>query len=154
MDPTKGSWKEHKLIVRKMYYALERLRIELFLKQGGAENCDGDLWIIQERYESFCLELEKSKCSISRMCAIFMKVIQNWLICEESISVGDWAVLEVYGCDWIEFWASTGKHQYLLESKRRMEAIYGLSWMDLEYHRMGRLPRLNEERKTMTMDNL
>ena len=139
-----------------MYYALERLRIESFYKEGGAEQTGGNLWSIQEKYKSFCLELEKSRCAKSRMCAIFMKVIQHWLICEDAItiSIGDWAVLEVLGCDWIDFWASTGKHLYLLESKRRMEVLYNLNWMDLEHHRMGRLVRMSEGQKLRTMDHL
>eukprot|EP00956_Cyclotella_meneghiniana_P000542 scaffold602_cov23-Cyclotella_meneghiniana.AAC.2 len=154
MDPTKGSWKEHKLILRKMTYALEKLRIETFLAQGYDDECDGDLYVMQEKYKDFCLSMEKASGSKTRMCAIFMKVLEHWLICEDAIGIGDWAVLEVLGCDWIEFWAASGKHQYLLETKRRIEALYRLGWLDLEFHRMGRGVRMSEGRKFITYDHL
>jgi hypothetical protein len=37
-DPTKGSWKEHKVIVRKMYLALMRVRMEPFMIDVGGMN--------------------------------------------------------------------------------------------------------------------
>jgi hypothetical protein len=161
-DPTKGSWKEHKVIVRKMYLVLMRVRMERFMIDVGheflktsADRAEDDvMWDLQKKYDEFCVEMEHCKCSKTRYCAIFMKLTDCWLPCDDSVGVGDWALLEVYGCDWLDLWCATGKHQYLLETKRRTEALYSLPWPILEYHRAGRLLRTNKGRKYTTHDDL
>ena len=79
MDPTKGAWKEHKAIVRKIYHALERLRIELYFEVKGPnimadfDNAEDALWHLQGQFKDYCDELEHAPCQITRMCALFMK---------------------------------------------------------------------------------
>jgi hypothetical protein len=83
-----------------------------------------------------------------------MKLVQFGLPCDVGVGVGDWSILKVYGCDWLDLWCASGKHQYLLETKRRTEALYSLPWPHLESHRMGRLVRTNKGRKLTTHDDL
>ena len=160
-DPTKGSWEKHETILEEIYYALERLRMELYLKQVGnklIEEFEGEsvielFWELQSSFKDFCIELESAKCQLTKMTALFMKYTSDWLICHRSVPVGDWAVNEVFGCKWISFWASTGKHAYLKETKRRNEALYSLPWDLLEYHRVSRFVRASDGSRCTSYDD-
>eukprot|EP00956_Cyclotella_meneghiniana_P023789 scaffold46927_cov56-Cyclotella_meneghiniana.AAC.3 len=161
MDPTKGAWKEHKALLRKIYHAVERVRIEAFFESEGpdvigeTDNAVNCIWGLQSKFNEFCNSLEHSPCQISRMCALFMKITKTWLLCDTAVSPGDWALLEVFGCDWIDIWASVGKYQYTLETKRRIEVLYRLlSWPELEFHRNGRFVRTKDGRDNITYDHM
>ena len=91
-----------------------------------AQSCIDFVWDIQEKYEQFCLSWESgdNKCEVSRVLAILMKHLTRWHACKEGVKVGNYNLLGVEGCDWIEFWAAkaVGKFNYLLETKRCIEA--------------------------------
>ena len=98
---------------------------------------------LQEVFDEFVTRSESAKCEPTRMVALFMKYIERWILCRDSVRIGDGLILEVEGCDWLPFWAGTGsKPQYLLETKRRLEQMNKLENWELEYMRMGRFVRL------------
>ena len=160
-DPTKGSWKEHEHLTKKIYFALQRIRLEEFLTLHGLTTIsDMDLddedvfWNLQLKYKEYSENLEKSVCMKTRVVALFMKYVEDWLMCVDGVKVSDWALLEVLGCDWITMWSAVGKPQYLLEAKRRMEQMYGeLTPQDLEYLRMNRFFRMSEGGNTIAHDD-
>ena len=164
-DPTKGSWKEHEWIVLKMLWALESLRLEAFVSssyfptewEGQFDddvNAEEMLWILQDCYNEYCLSLEKCKCKVTRSCVFFMKYVSQWRVCTTGVGIGDWALLEVLGNDWLLGWAAMKKPQYELECKRRMESLYTLKPQELEYHRVGRFPRMYSGGRCMSWDDV
>ena len=160
-DPTKGIWVHHERLVMKMIYALERIRMEEFVRQrddglnifrSGMDN-DKVCWQLQCEYQDYCDKLLHSTCEKTLAAANFLKLAHMWLMCKESVSVGDWATLEVQGNDWLKYWAAMSKKQYKLETIRRVEQIYKLKPDELEYLRMGRFVRFDEDGGMTTHDD-
>ena len=161
-DPTKGIWVHHERLVLKMIHALERIRMEEFIRHrdnarnifssetDNAEVC----WRLQCEYQTYCEKLLQSSCEKTLAAANFLNLAQEWQMCKESVSAGDWATLEVLGNDWLLYWAAMGKKQYKLEVVRRMEQIYKLKADELEYLRIGRFVRLDEGSEMTTHDDM
>ena len=160
--PSKGSWSRHENMIMKIHIALEKLFMESFMLNVGNEiigSWDGDdlrglLWQLQIEMESYAEELEECDDEISRCFALLMKYTSDWIIASKSIAIGDWCVNEVIGCKWISIWAASKKHGYLLESKRRIEAVFTLPWHVLEYCQMGRFVRLWDGNRFISFDDL
>ena len=62
-DPTKGSWKQHEYIAMKIIFAIQRVRVDVFMERFGADiilsakefhvRADVVLWKLQASYDDF-----------------------------------------------------------------------------------------------------
>ena len=164
-DPTKGKWRDSEILTMKIYWALRRVRLEEFLRRFMARDdtkqlldmndkdpCD-IVWKLEKEYQSFCDSLETCACEKSRAAALFMKYTQDWLLCMEGVSLGDWATLEVQGHDWLARWFCVKKPQYREECQRRIEMMYALPAWLLEYIRMNRFIRMSNGARFISLDD-
>ena len=149
----------------KIYYAYQIVRSKYFMENyaedtvmeivNGTTNFVEGMWKLQLKYKEFTELLKTSKCEITRAVALFADLVDRWLLCRESVPIGDWCVLEVEGVDWICFWAAKaiGKPSYLLECKRRTELLNKMeSWL-LEYHRNNRFVKLTPDGRYISEDD-
>ena len=95
-----------------------------------------------DSYEECISLMERAPCEKTRLVSLYMNYVDRWHLCNDAVRIGDWAVLEVEGCDWLPFWAAIGKPQYNLEMKRRMEQCHDMTDKQLEYFRMNRFIQL------------
>ena len=165
LDPTKGSWKPHEVHATKMIYAARRVAVEAFTTQIGsqflenavAENdCDDEVfWLLGVKLEEYMTSLQNAKCEISRFVALYMLYTESWLRCTKGVRIGDWLLLEVECILWGAVWNALGKHNYELEWKRRIEAMYEkLKPVELEYKRRNNFVRMTEGGNFTTHDDL
>lgn len=160
-NPTKGSSKEHEYLTKKIYFSLQRVRLEEFMTLHGhaiidnSELDDEDVfWDLQQTCKEYSDSLEKATCVKTRVVVLFMKYAEDWPMCVDGVKVGAWSLLEVLGCDWITMWSTVGKPQCLLEAKRRTEQMHEqLTPQDLEYLRIGRFIRMSEGGNFISHDN-
>lgn len=118
-DPTKGSWKQHEYISMKLLYAIRHARMEFFMKLYGNDIIHGGvscgasvevvLWQLQESLDKFAVVTERAADEVTRFVALTAKYLESWLECRDSVKVGDPIFIDVEGCDWIPFWAASGK---------------------------------------------
>ena len=89
-------------------------------------------------------ESKQCLCEISKVTAFYMKYTTRWYACKEGVKVGDYNLLAIEGCDWIEFWAAkaVGKPNYLLETKRRIESTHNLEPWQREYKLLNQFFRM------------
>ena len=104
------------------------------------------MWIIARR-------LSRLNAKKTKMIALFMNYIDRWLLCHDAIRIGDWCVHEIEWADWVPFFAATGKPQYCLEGKHRLEATNALEYHELEYYWMGRFVCMTGGKAFMTHDD-
>ncbi len=156
-DPTKGTWRDHELIIIKMVSALKRLRFEIFLSvydyESNEESVPNWLWQLGGEYQSFCASLCQSKNENTRYVALFMDFVDRWDRCRDAVKIGDWATLEVEAIDWLPVWAALKKPLYLVETMRRMETMYGMTTDELEHYRMNRFFRMHANGNFMSYDD-
>ena len=161
-DPTKGKWRDSEVLTMKIYWSLRRIRLEEFLRkfmesEGAISRLNGDphevVWKLEKEYQTYCDSLEKCPCEKSRAAALFMKYTQEWILCRDGVSLGDWATLEVQGHDWLPRWFCVKKPQYREECQRRIEKMYALPFWLLEYLRMNRFIRMSTGAGFISLDD-
>ena len=122
----------------KILFALERLRMETFMSDKGKEFVDDFddmiltaieeehndacvelLWSLHKGYNELCLSLETAECENTCVSALCMKYTERWRVCKEVVKIGDYPLLAINGCNWIEFlsYKAIGMSQYLRKTK-------------------------------------
>lgn len=156
MDSTRVH--QHEVVV-----SIRRVRLGVFMERYGNDIVQGGirdgvcvevvLWQLQESLSEFVLVTERATDEVTRFVALTAKYLESWLACRDSLKVGNPIFIDVEGCDWIPFWAATGKNQYFLEGQRRLEQLNDLDpWM-LEYYRYGRFVRFTVDRHCTIHDD-
>ena len=93
IDPTKGSWIEHKNLAIKIYYVAQCIRMETFMKKVGkyiiksrvqsGESLSDMIWKLQGALRDFITQLESAFYIKTWIVTIFMKYCSAWIISKD-----------------------------------------------------------------------
>ena len=94
-------------------------------------------------YDKYCDELLLSDNEPRRACAILLKETESYFCCLYGTKKEDFYLLEQEGVDWLGPFKLCKKDNYVTETLRRIELLYGFGRMTNTEHESLRINRFN-----------
>ena len=139
---------EHELFLFLVEKALRRLRFMQYIEATESSVFEASinetprehLLRFDKSFKAFCENTEVSDDEPTRVCALFLKQMESYHHCIQSVRNQDFWSTEKEGVDWTGAYWVCGKNNYVTESLHRMDTMYGskMSNHDLEWLRMNR----------------
>ena len=163
-EPAKRKMQAHEEFLSIQYKSLRQSRLTSFIRdyvdllslETANNSPEVDLLLLDSAYLTYCDGATHSFDEPTRVCALFMKVVESYFRCVFGTKMADFYLLEQECIDWLPAFHLCGKGNYVNESARRTELLYGgsLTNFELEGRRLNRVNHLMEDGPGISFDEI